>query len=64
MGSGLGAPNADDLAAVGPSPGAATTSVADREHRPRREWFTLEAGPTGQHVRLAAPDGHAYTWTL
>ncbi|MYS87775.1 methyltransferase domain-containing protein [Streptomyces sp. SID5474] len=33
-------------------------------NRPRREWFTLEAGPTGQHVRLAAPDGHAYTWTL
>lgn len=33
-------------------------------NRPRREWFTLEAGPTGQHVRLAAPDGRAYTWTL
>ncbi|MFI6986733.1 methyltransferase domain-containing protein [Embleya sp. NPDC050154] len=33
-------------------------------NRPRREWFTLDAGPTGQHVRLAAPDGHAYTWTL
>ncbi|WP_331769018.1 protein-L-isoaspartate(D-aspartate) O-methyltransferase (plasmid) [Embleya sp. NBC_00888] len=33
-------------------------------NRPRREWFTLDAGPIGQHVRLAAPDGHAYTWTL
>ncbi|WP_331767874.1 hypothetical protein [Embleya sp. NBC_00896] len=33
-------------------------------NRPRREWFTLDVGPTGQHVRLAAPDGRAYTWAL
>ncbi|WP_439678292.1 methyltransferase domain-containing protein [Embleya sp. MST-111070] len=33
-------------------------------NRPRREWFTLDAGPAGQHVRLAAPDGRMYTWAL
>ncbi|MGW9214648.1 hypothetical protein ACWGR4_47880 [Embleya sp. NPDC055664] len=33
-------------------------------NRPRREWFTLEVRSSGQHVRLAAPDGRAYTWTL
>lgn len=33
-------------------------------NRPRREWFTIEVAPAGQHIRLAAPDGHAYAWTL
>ncbi|MFF7992292.1 methyltransferase domain-containing protein [Kitasatospora xanthocidica] len=33
-------------------------------HRPRREWFTLEAGPDAQHIGYTAPDGTTLTWAL
>ncbi|GHF30282.1 O-methyltransferase [Kitasatospora xanthocidica] len=33
-------------------------------HRPRREWFTLEAGPGAQHITHTTPDGTTLTWAL
>ncbi|MFD8756307.1 methyltransferase domain-containing protein [Kitasatospora sp. NPDC059577] len=33
-------------------------------NRPRREWFTLDAGPEVQHVTYAAPDGTTLSWDL
>lgn len=35
-----------------------------RLNRPRREWFSIEAGPAGQTVTYAAPDGQLHRWTL
>ncbi|MFF2656188.1 hypothetical protein ACFVUH_02360 [Kitasatospora sp. NPDC058032] len=36
-----------------------------RDHRPRREWFTLTATPGGaQLVGYTAPDGEAASWVL
>ncbi|RDG35059.1 methyltransferase domain-containing protein [Streptomyces corynorhini] len=33
-------------------------------HRPRREWFTVNATPDRQTVSYAAPDGRAWDWDL
>ncbi|MFJ9460667.1 methyltransferase domain-containing protein [Kitasatospora sp. NPDC101447] len=33
-------------------------------NRPRREWFTLEAGPDVQRIGYTAPDGTVLDWTL
>ncbi|MFF7992299.1 methyltransferase domain-containing protein [Kitasatospora xanthocidica] len=32
------------------------------QNRPRREWFTIEAGPDAQHIGYTAPDGTAISW--
>ncbi|MFE3875270.1 methyltransferase domain-containing protein [Kitasatospora sp. NPDC059146] len=34
------------------------------QNRPRREWFTIEAGPDGHVVSYAAPDGTSFRWVL
>ncbi|MFB7127615.1 methyltransferase domain-containing protein [Kitasatospora sp. NPDC056273] len=34
------------------------------QNRPRREWFTVEAGPEGQFVSYSAPDGSVTRWAL
>ncbi|MER7579805.1 methyltransferase domain-containing protein [Kitasatospora sp. NPDC097691] len=33
-------------------------------NRPRREWFTLDAGPDTQRIGYTAPDGTTLGWTL
>ncbi|MFE7531925.1 hypothetical protein ACFU7Y_40460 [Kitasatospora sp. NPDC057542] len=33
-------------------------------NRPRREWFTVEAGPEGQFAGYTAPDGSTTRWSL
>ncbi|MFF7230526.1 hypothetical protein [Streptomyces sioyaensis] len=35
-----------------------------RLNRPRREWFSIEAGPAEQTVTYAEPDGQLHRWTL
>lgn len=32
-------------------------------NRPRREWFTIEAGPTAQTIAYVAPGGEVHRWT-
>ncbi|MET8546316.1 methyltransferase domain-containing protein [Kitasatospora sp. NPDC004799] len=34
------------------------------QHCPRREWFTVEAGPEGQFASYTAPDGTTTRWPL
>ncbi|UYB40323.1 ATP-dependent carboxylate-amine ligase [Streptomyces sp. Je 1-4] len=33
-------------------------------HRPRREWFSIEATPAEQTVTYTAPDGRVHRWTI
>ncbi|MFD7577861.1 hypothetical protein [Kitasatospora sp. NPDC059817] len=42
---------------------AAHRTWLDR-NRPRREWFTVEAGPEGQSVGYTGPDGSSIQWKL